>query len=33
MTLAVWLIVKGFNSPAIAFDPAKPATNELLSGE
>jgi hypothetical protein len=24
MTLAVWLIVKGFNSSAIAFEPAKP---------
>jgi hypothetical protein len=33
MTLAVWLIVEGFNSSAIAFEHAKPATDELLSGE
>jgi Domain of unknown function (DUF4386) len=32
-TLAVWLIAKRFNSSAIAFEHAKPVTNELLSGE
>ena len=31
MVLAVWLIVKGFNSPAVAPGAAKTATNELLS--
>jgi len=31
MTLAVWLIVKGFNPSAIASKPAKTETNELLS--
>jgi hypothetical protein len=31
MVLAVWLIVKGFNSSAIAALSAKTATNELLS--
>jgi hypothetical protein len=31
MVLAVWLIVKGFNSSVIAAETAIPATNELLS--
>jgi len=31
MVLAVWLIVKGFNSSAVASLPAKTAKNELLS--
>jgi hypothetical protein len=31
MTLAVWLIVKGFNVSAIASESAKAETNELLS--
>ena len=31
LTLAVWLIVKGFNPSAIASGSAKTATNELLS--
>ena len=31
LTLAVWLIVKGFNPSAIASLPARTATNELLS--
>ena len=31
LTLAVWLIVKGFNPSAVASLPAKTATNELLS--
>jgi hypothetical protein len=31
MVLAVWLIVKGFNSSAIASKPAMTETNELLS--
>jgi hypothetical protein len=31
MVLAVWLIVKGFNPPAIASGTAKTATSELLS--
>ena len=31
MVLAVWLIVKGFNPPAIASLSAKTATNQLLS--
>jgi hypothetical protein len=31
MVLAVWLIVKGFNSSAVASGAAKTATNELLS--
>ena len=31
LTLAVWLIVKGFNPSAIATGSAKTATNELLS--
>ena len=31
MVMAVWLIVKGFNSPAVAPEAAKTATNELLS--
>jgi hypothetical protein len=26
--LAIWLIVKGFNSPAIVSEPAKAAINE-----
>jgi hypothetical protein len=30
MVLAVWLIVKGFNAPALVPKAAKPATNELL---
>ncbi len=31
MVLAVWLIVKGFRSPAVATGAAQTATNELLS--
>lgn len=31
LTLAVWLIVRGFNPSAVAFLSAKTATNELLS--
>ncbi len=31
MVLAVWLIVKGFSSPAVALAAAKPTPNELLS--
>jgi hypothetical protein len=31
MILAVWLIVKGFNSSATASEPARTATNELLN--
>lgn len=31
MVMAVWLIVKGFNSPAVAPEATKTATNELLS--
>ena len=30
MVLAVWLIVKGFNSSAIAAEPAVPATKDVL---
>jgi Domain of unknown function (DUF4386) len=30
MVMAVWLIVKGFNSAALASEPAKTATKELL---
>ena len=31
MVLAGWLIVKGFNSSAAVFQPARPATNEILA--
>lgn len=31
MVFAVWVIVKGFNPPAIVSPPTKTATNELLS--
>lgn len=31
LVLAVWLIVKGFNSPVVATETAKTAPNELLS--
>ena len=31
MVMAVWLIVKGFSSSAVAPEAAKTATNELLS--
>ncbi len=31
MVLAVWLIVKGFNPPAVALGAAGTATHELLS--
>ncbi len=31
LTLAIWLIAKGFNPSATASESAKTATNELLS--
>jgi hypothetical protein len=31
LSLAIWLIVKGFNRSAMAFEPAQTATNELVN--